>query len=54
MTVKELFDFVTDLSITDDNVDAYLDRAQEIASQRTLEETTEQEKVDEEVILIII
>jgi len=51
MTVKELFDFVTDLSITDDNVDDYLEKAQEIASQRTLEETTAQEKIDEEVEL---
>ena len=48
MTVKELFEFVTDLSITDDNVDAYLDRAQEIASCRSLEDATEQ-KIYEEV-----
>ena len=26
MTVRELFDFVTDLSITEDNVDQYLEK----------------------------
>ena len=49
MTVKELFDFVTDLNITNDNMDAYLERAMEIAASRTVEDITEQDKVDEEV-----
>ncbi|XP_046558908.1 serine/threonine-protein kinase RIO1-like [Haliotis rubra] len=49
MTVKELFDFVTDMSITDDNIDDYLDKAMAITASRTLEDVTEQEKIDEEV-----
>ena len=34
MTIKELFDFVTDVTITDKNIDEYLDRAMEIACNR--------------------
>ncbi|KAL1784107.1 serine serine/threonine-protein kinase RIO1 [Sigmodon hispidus] len=49
MTVRELFEFVTDPSITLDNMDAYLEKAMEIASQRTKEEKTSQDHVDEEV-----
>lgn len=49
MTVRELFEFVTDPSITHENVDAYLSKAMEIASQRTKEEKSSQEHVDEEV-----
>ncbi|CAI9728028.1 serine/threonine-protein kinase RIO1-like [Octopus vulgaris] len=49
LTVKELFDFVTDSSITDTNVDDYLDKAMTITAGRTLEEITQQDKVDEEV-----
>ncbi|XP_031213950.1 serine/threonine-protein kinase RIO1 [Mastomys coucha] len=49
MTVRELFEFVTDPSITADNMDAYLEKAMEIASQRTKEEKTSQDHVDEEV-----
>lgn len=49
LTVKELFDFVTDSSITDTNVDDYLDKAMSITAGRTLEEITQQDKVDEEV-----
>lgn len=49
MTVKELFDFVTDLTITSNNIEGYLDQAMEVAANRTLEEVTEQEKVDAEV-----
>ncbi len=49
MTVKELFDFITDVSITTDNLDAYLEHAMEVTSQRTVEEVSAQEKVDEEV-----
>lgn len=48
MTVKELFDFITDLNITDDNIDDYLAKAQEIAANRKWE-MTEEEKIDEEV-----
>ncbi|XP_048204505.1 serine/threonine-protein kinase RIO1 [Perognathus longimembris pacificus] len=49
MTVRELFEFVTDPSITAENIDAYLAKAMEIASQRTKEERSNQDRVDEEV-----
>ncbi|XP_060100179.1 serine/threonine-protein kinase RIO1 isoform X2 [Heteronotia binoei] len=49
MTVRELFEFVTDPSITSENMDAYLEKAMEIASQRTEEERSNQDNVDEEV-----
>ncbi|XP_072267844.1 serine/threonine-protein kinase RIO1 [Pyxicephalus adspersus] len=49
MTVRELFEFITDPSITQDNLDAYLEKAMEIAAQRTEEERSSQDKVDEEV-----
>lgn len=49
MTVRELFEFVTDPSITTDNINQYLDKAMEIASERTAEERSNQDKVDEEV-----
>lgn len=49
MTVKELFEFVTDPLIKDDDVDDYLVRAQKIASARTEEELTQKDMIDEEV-----
>ena len=49
MTVRELFDFVTDPSISDDNVDDYLERAQAIAANRGVEEEIPEETVKEEV-----
>ncbi|XP_029446407.1 serine/threonine-protein kinase RIO1 [Rhinatrema bivittatum] len=49
MTVRELFDFVTDPSITEGNMDAYLQKVMEIAAQRTEEERSSQDNVDEEV-----
>ncbi|XP_048867070.1 serine/threonine-protein kinase RIO1 [Brienomyrus brachyistius] len=49
MTVRELFDFITDPSITEDNMDDYLEKAMEIAAGRTAEERSNQDKVDEEV-----
>nr|XP_033790739.1 serine/threonine-protein kinase RIO1 isoform X2 [Geotrypetes seraphini] len=49
MTVRELFDFITDPSITEDNLDAYLQKAMEIAAQRTEEERSNQDSIDEEV-----
>ncbi|XP_048385047.1 serine/threonine-protein kinase RIO1 isoform X2 [Stegostoma tigrinum] len=49
MTVRELFEFVTDPSIMEDNLDAYLQKAMEIAAERTEEERSNQDKVDEEV-----
>ena len=50
MTLKELFDFVTDISITADNLDSYLDQAMQISSERTIEDVTQQDKIDEAVI----
>ncbi|KAJ8272867.1 hypothetical protein GJAV_G00094360 [Gymnothorax javanicus] len=49
MTVRELFEFVTDPSITSDNIDQYLEKAMELASERTAEERSDQDRVDEEV-----
>ncbi|XP_049739096.1 serine/threonine-protein kinase RIO1 [Elephas maximus indicus] len=49
MTVRELFEFITDPSVTHENMDAYLSKAMEIASQRTSEERSSQDHVDEEV-----
>ncbi|RWS03660.1 serine/threonine-protein kinase RIO1-like protein [Dinothrombium tinctorium] len=48
MSVKELFDFVTDPNINETNIDEYLQKAQEIAEKRA-ENSNEREKVDEEV-----
>ncbi|XP_057189202.1 serine/threonine-protein kinase RIO1 [Triplophysa rosa] len=49
MTVRELFEYVTDPSITNDNINEYIDKAMEISSERTAEERSNQDKVDEEV-----
>lgn len=49
MTVRELFEFVTDPSIAEDNLDAYLEKAMELSANRTVEERSNQDKVDEEV-----
>ncbi|KAM6918425.1 serine/threonine-protein kinase RIO1 isoform 2-T2 [Xenentodon cancila] len=49
MTVRELFDFVTDPSITSHNMDQYLDKAMAIAAERTQEQRSDQDRVDEEV-----
>ncbi|XP_043544508.1 serine/threonine-protein kinase RIO1 isoform X1 [Chiloscyllium plagiosum] len=49
MTVRELFEFVTDPSIMEDNLDAYLQKAMEVAAERSEEERSNQDKVDEEV-----
>jgi RIO kinase 1 len=54
LTVKELFDFVTDISITDDNLDDYLDKCMMITSNRTIDDVTEQDKIDEQVIYLYI
>ncbi len=51
MTVKELFDFITDLAITENNLDEYLERAMIISSERSHHDVTEQEKIDEEVLI---
>ncbi|XP_038139213.1 serine/threonine-protein kinase RIO1 [Cyprinodon tularosa] len=49
MTVRELFDFVTDPSITSRNMEQYLDKAMVIAAERTAEQRSDQDRVDEEV-----
>ena len=48
MTVKELFDFITDVTITADNIDAYLDRSMDVTSGRTAGDFTDRQKVEEE------
>ncbi|PRP75018.1 hypothetical protein PROFUN_07411 [Planoprotostelium fungivorum] len=47
MRTKQLFDFITDPTINDSNVDAYLEKIQEDISQRG--DMTNEEKVDQEV-----
>ncbi|XP_028282679.1 serine/threonine-protein kinase RIO1 [Parambassis ranga] len=49
MTVRELFDFITDSSITCHNIDQYLEKAMVVAAERTLEQRSDQDRVDEEV-----
>lgn len=49
MTLRELFEFVTDPSITSTNIHLYLEKAMDIASERTAEERSNQESVNEEV-----
>ncbi|XP_053294867.1 serine/threonine-protein kinase RIO1 isoform X1 [Pleuronectes platessa] len=49
MTVRELFDFITDLSITCHNIDQYLEKAMEIAADRTSDQRSDQDRVNEEV-----
>uniref|UniRef100_A0A8C8J0Y1 Serine/threonine-protein kinase RIO1 n=1 Tax=Oncorhynchus tshawytscha TaxID=74940 RepID=A0A8C8J0Y1_ONCTS len=49
MTLRELFEFVTDPSITSSNINLYLEKAMDIASERTAEERSNQDSVNEEV-----
>jgi len=49
MTVKELFEFVTDPLIKDEDVDRHLENAQKVASTRSEEELTQKDLIDEEV-----
>ena len=49
MTMRELFNFVTDPSITNDNIEYYLEKAQEIAIQREITKESPEEQVEEEV-----
>ncbi|XP_063968089.1 serine/threonine-protein kinase RIO1-like [Lytechinus pictus] len=49
MTMRELFEFVTDPNINDDNIEQYLDKAMEIASSKSSEEVSAQDEVNEEV-----
>lgn len=51
MSVKELFDFVTDPTISDNNVDEYLDKMQEIVLARSSNKSnvSAEQQVDDEV-----
>ncbi|XP_052089176.1 serine/threonine-protein kinase RIO1-like isoform X2 [Mytilus californianus] len=49
LTVKELFDFVTDITINEDNIDHYLEQAMTLTSTRSHDDVTEQQKIDEQV-----
>uniref|UniRef100_A0A3Q2Y1C3 Serine/threonine-protein kinase RIO1 n=1 Tax=Hippocampus comes TaxID=109280 RepID=A0A3Q2Y1C3_HIPCM len=49
MTVRELFDFITDLSITCHNMDQYLEKMMVVAAERTSAQRSDQDRVDEEV-----
>lgn len=47
MTVKELFDFVTDPTVTESNMEEYLAKQMEIASQRPICMSNDQKTEDE-------
>ncbi|KAK3592892.1 hypothetical protein CHS0354_004118 [Potamilus streckersoni] len=49
LSIKELFDFVTDITITKENLDDYLDKAMALTATRSPEDVSEQDKIDEEV-----
>ncbi len=49
MSVKELFDFVTDPSIASGDVQPYLEKMQEITASRVAEKPTAEEQVEEQV-----
>lgn len=49
MTIKELFDFVTDRKITEENMEDCLQSISDRIADRNFEELSEQEKIDEEV-----
>lgn len=50
MSLRALFNFVTDLSITDDNIEKYLETAEEIALQnQDTNEDANEDEVEEEV-----
>ena len=49
MTVKELFDFITDPTITEENIDDYLEKAQEKAATRDTAIATPEEEISKAV-----
>lgn len=51
LTTKELFDFVTDPSITEKNLEECIQRLMEKASQRSPDDLTAEEKICEEVFM---
>uniref|UniRef100_A0A3Q3GSC8 Serine/threonine-protein kinase RIO1 n=1 Tax=Kryptolebias marmoratus TaxID=37003 RepID=A0A3Q3GSC8_KRYMA len=50
MTVRELFDFITDTSVTSQNMEQYLDKVMTIATERTFQQRSDQDRVDEEQV----
>ena len=48
LTVKELFDFITDATINESNLEECLEKLSEKASSRNFDEMTAQEQVEEE------
>lgn len=51
MTVKEFFEFVTDPTVTEKNMDQYLERISGQIANRDPNDVTAQERIDEEVFL---
>lgn len=51
LSLKELFDFVTDPNINESNEEEYLEKAQEIASKRSFELDSERQKIEDETFL---
>lgn len=51
LTTKELFDFITDPSITEKNIESCITTLMETASQRTPDDLTAQEKINAEVFM---
>lgn len=49
MTVKELFDFITDPTITEENMEDCLEKMSEKIANRSFDEFTEQQKLEEAV-----
>lgn len=49
MTVRELFEFVTDPQLAEADVEPYLEAMSERLAERNADDRTEQEKIDEEV-----
>lgn len=49
MTIKELFDFVTDRTINEENMEQCLEKISDRIANRNFDELSEQEKIDEEV-----
>lgn len=49
MTVRELFTFITDPNIMEENMENYLEQIAERIGDRNINDLTEQEKIDEEV-----
>ncbi|GAB6022249.1 Serine/threonine-protein kinase RIO1 [Chamberlinius hualienensis] len=49
MSVKELFDFITDSTINSENMDRYLEKAEEIALSRSNNELTNEDLVNDKV-----